>query len=454
MRKGHCPEVARSIFHNDQRLEAVPIQSSRHGQNKQSPRSINDFGQILARLNDIDSLARQSGAFRRAREIKSPQILLRLILFYVCQAPTSIRLVAEMAAVHLGIFVSDQAIRMRFLKSRDFIKAVVLDKLNEFPLEPESSPGLEIRLGDATHVCAPGAKGTQHRLHVSYDPHKARFTSIQLTDEKEGECASRMPLNEGILWLGDRAYGHAKDLISIRARGAHALVRFHPQSTHLADVDDDSYLSPERIERMLRKQPMLDMRVVIKEKGSNPTPARAVAVPLPDEKAARARQQVIASAKKKGKQPSKVTLKLAGYAFLLTTLKKHQVSAKRLVRWYGLRWQIELLFKRWKSIFDLDEVNKASQALRELQIWARLLMVVLCQDMRLLLTSTSEWRIMQVLQIDLVLAIYSGSTLDERLQRRTLPESHCEERPRKRKRQRQLLADAEPKLASLSRGYA
>lgn len=62
--------------------------------------------------------------------------------------------------------------------------------------------------------------------------------------------------------------------------------------------------------------------------------------------------------KKKGNALSRQTLEQKKYHILLTNLPQESFGAQEVYDLYSLRWQVELLFKGWKSLFEIDRVKK------------------------------------------------------------------------------------------------
>ena len=58
------------------------------------------------------------------------------------------------------------------------------------------------------------------------------------------------------------------------------------------------------------------------------------------------------------------------YRFLVTNLPRNRYSARALGQVYRLRWQIELLFKEWKSYANLHAFNTRNRGIAEGLIWA------------------------------------------------------------------------------------
>lgn len=60
------------------------------------------------------------------------------------------------------------------------------------------------------------------------------------------------------------------------------------------------------------------------------------------------------------------------FTILVTNVRRRMLSARQVAHVYRLRWQIELLFKEWKSYANLHEFSSANPALVEGLIWASL----------------------------------------------------------------------------------
>lgn len=77
---------------------------------------------------------------------------------------------------------------------------------------------------------------------------------------------------------------------------------------------------------------------------------------LPKEQAAEARRRCRRNAKK-GTTPKRQTLYLAGWVLVLSSLPPEVLETETVGALYRLRWQVELVLKRWKSLLDLGELR-------------------------------------------------------------------------------------------------
>jgi len=405
-----------------------------------NPRNDEDWQRLLAMLPArLDALARESKAIVRHRRISSASMLLRLVLIYVTCC-FSLRDAASWAARALGVMLTDDALGYRFAHATPFVQGIaekmLADKLHEKP-----AAGVSLRILDATMLSEPGSEGTDWRVHVTYDPALPGAVGIEVTDAHGGEHVRHAATTARDLLMADMGLGHASDLREAREQHVHAMLRAHLQS--LA-VDD---LQGRRMEpnRLLRASDAghLDRDVLLPERDHEPTPARLVVAPLPPEQAGRARQRLRKAASKRGRPVSTLTLRLAGYFCCITTLTTQEASAAALLTWYRVRWQVELLFKRYRGLLHLGELTKAKPALATLQIWGRLLVAILVEQMAAATRSAqsigtkapavSLWRLDRIHQLDVVLAVYGGAPLVDRLALAEATAERLRERPRRKR---------------------
>jgi IS4 transposase len=123
----------------------------------------------------------------------------------------------------------------------------------------------------------------------------------------------------------------------------------------------------------------LDMKVrVHKPRGKfPPLPMRLVLIPKPPDAAARARASAQKAGRKDQRRTNPLTLEAADHLILLTSLPAETFSIERLAALYRLRWQIELAFKRMKSLLRIDRLPAKDDALASAWLHAHLLFALL-----------------------------------------------------------------------------
>ncbi|EHD3450094.1 transposase, partial [Escherichia coli O152] len=108
--------------------------------------------------------------------------------------------------------------------------------------------------------------------------------------------------------------------------------------------------------------------------------ARLIAVSLPPEKALISKTRLLSENRRKGRVVQAETLEAAGHVLLLTSLSEDEYSAEQVADCYRLRWQIELAFKRLKSLLHLDALRAKEPELAKAWIFANLLAAFLIDD--------------------------------------------------------------------------
>jgi DDE family transposase len=108
-------------------------------------------------------------------------------------------------------------------------------------------------------------------------------------------------------------------------------------------------------------------------------PGRLIAVKLGRQAARCARSRVRRKAQRKQKRLSKAALFLAGYVFVWTTIPSDVMNSAQVLEVYRARWQIELAFKRMKSIMGLGQLPKLSEASARAWIHGKLFVALLIE---------------------------------------------------------------------------
>jgi len=106
---------------------------------------------------------------------------------------------------------------------------------------------------------------------------------------------------------------------------------------------------------------------------------RLVAWKKPEEETRKAQERIRTSSLSKQKRTRPATLEIAGYVFLLTSLM--EIEASTILALYRMRWQIELAFKRMKSLLQLGELKKKDPASARAWLQGKLLISCLIEKM-------------------------------------------------------------------------
>ena len=81
-----------------------------------------------------------------------------------------------------------------------------------------------------------------------------------------------------------------------------------------------------------------------------------------------------------GKTPQKSTLELQRYIIFITNIPKEMIASQHIGTIYRLRWSIELVFKRWKSILKIDRITGTNGNRTLCFIYAKLIAILLISN--------------------------------------------------------------------------
>ena len=320
-------------------------------------------------------MARECKALVRAKKVKTPEHLLRVVLLY-CGLDKSLRTVAGTFTV-LYEPITDQSVAERLRACGPWVKALLRRLLPLVPVTvlPEGKRFLVI---DASTVQAPGATGTDHRLHLCMDLVSLEFVEVLVTDVHSGETLKHFALGPGDVVVADRGYAHPQGLSAAVQQGAELIVRLNPFSVVLTTPTGQ----PLALGAALKRQPAETIRtlpvVIGSACGQHEVRGWVQAYRLSAEQANRARQKC--RQRHKTGQPQAETLFLAGWVLVFTTLAPAVLSAPTILAVYRCRWQVEIAIKRWKSVLDVDALRaKAGSPLAQVWLHGKLLYALLLE---------------------------------------------------------------------------
>lgn len=327
------------------------------------------FERFLQELpEDYWELAIEFKAFSRARKIKSPAQLLQGVLCY-CGIDQVLREVAGNLTL-LEERISDTAIHKRLKACLPWVKAM-LERLMGTAAEPLINGHLRFVVVDGSTVQGPGAEQTWYRLHIAVDLVKLQLIHVEVTDKHQGEQLGYYPLQEGDVVVVDRGYNQAKGLIEQADRGVSVVLRYNPHSLNVYDAAGEKIDLYERLRATTQTSHCIPVRV---REGGAYIEGYVHACRLPPAQAAEARRRVRANAKKKGRRVQQRTVVLAEWVLIFTTLPPELLPTATVAALYRVRWQVELVIKRLKSLLDIDRLRaREHSALAELYLHGKLL---------------------------------------------------------------------------------
>jgi hypothetical protein len=294
------------------------------------------------------------GALRRARGFANAAVLLRTLLVHLAGG-CSLKETATNAQQAGWCDVSPVALFKRLRAAEQWLRWMA-NELWQRTSPPPLPHGYRVRGVDATTVGRPGCRGTDWRVHFSVNLANLQCDFLQVTDAHGGETFRRIPVAHGDLLLGDRCYGTPPGIAHVANAGGHVLVRVNHKALPLFDIDG----RPFRLVEELGLLRVAEVRqwVAVVHSDSRECQGRLVAVKRDRWATAWEQQALCKRASKKHKKPSQTALFLAGYFFAWTDVPAQTLDMETVLAWYRCRWQVELCFKRMKSILGLGDLPK------------------------------------------------------------------------------------------------
>jgi len=388
---------------------------------------------------DYQAMAYEFKAFCRSRKVQSVYELLQLVMLY-CGLDFSLRTTAGQFSSANG-YLSDTAVRKRLAACVPWVKAILTKVFNLGQVV--TSGHLRFIVIDASTIQVPGADGTSYRLHIAIDLVKLELLEVKVTDEKQGEGLCHYTLKNGDVVVIDRGYNQPKNLVPFIDQGGDIVLRYNPHGMNLYSQNDEMVKIAWATE--LKKFDGSGVIPVYLCHGDKRIASVVHAIPLPQDKADEARRRTRKQAKKKGYTPSADTLYLSGWMLILTTLPVDILDTETVAALYRVRWQVELVIKRLKSLLDIDRLRAPKgSVLSELYLHGKLLYAAVTEKIayrRLNLfpagmipeRTHTPWRILHLLASE-VKSLIIASMPAQAKYKADFIKAICE-RPRKRKLQ-------------------
>lgn len=321
---------------------------------------------------EADRLAYQTGLVQRHSKLTGPLILLILVAGFIQHPAASYNLLAQVAADH-GIAVTRQAVQARltaaavtFFQTLLQRSLALLQQRVPVPI-PLLTQFRAVYLLDSTHVALPaglaaaypgtGGDGPQAGIkwQVLWEILAGNLRAVFAHAAKQSDqcAATALPaLEAGSLLLCDLGYVALRLLADLIAHDVYFICRWNSRFAAYTPQG-----RPFDLRSYLARCPAdhVDLALWVGEQAQ--LPVRLVASRVPPPVREQRRRRAHATEKKKGFQYSQAYWLLLDWNIYLTNVGAAQLTGEQVRQVYGARWQIELLFKLWKSAGELDNVR-------------------------------------------------------------------------------------------------
>lgn len=323
------------------------------------------------------------GAITRLRAIRSPEELLRLIFAYAWN-DWSLRTTAAWAR-RIGLAdISDVAVLKRLRHASAWLGFILDQWFRSQGIGTTLKSRFRLVLTDGSTIQRPGSKETTWRLHAQWNLGTGQWEHVELTDAHGAESLTRLRLHPDDVVLADRNYAKPTALAWIVAQKAHVIVRFGWNALRFQTLNGEPWSVLEAVRQLPDAAPGEWWVQIAGTKDRPALKVRIVAMRKSAPAAEKARRKARQAARDHGSTVAQETLEAAGYVLILTTLTESAADAAEILELYRLRWQIEIAFKRLKSLLHIDELRAFDPDLAQSYLLAKLLGAVMVDAIRTL----------------------------------------------------------------------
>lgn len=342
----------------------------------------------------MDVLARETGCVKRERKFSGSTLLSTLVLT-VSRNPKPKPRDYQSTAAQLGVDVTENAVAQRFTPELVKFLEAALKRVLRHVLITDAPPiellgrFTQVAIGDSTTVPLPDEYAEQFpgcggshgggkaalKIQVLWDLRHGRL-QILLEPGRASDAKSpitELPLPAGSLSIFDLGYFSLERFARVEQAEGYWLSRLQHGTTVY-----DAAGNPVVLQKFLAKNAKRGIVDVSVQLGEKRLSCRLLAVRVAPEIAARRRQKIWDKARDHGRTPSQEYLQLQEWTIFVTNCPPSLLSWKEVVVLYRARWQIERLFKLWKSYNHLADRDAQATAAKQLaEVYAKLVAVII-----------------------------------------------------------------------------
>jgi hypothetical protein len=331
--------------------------------------------------------AKQLGAVRRLRGIDSVESLLRILLVHLADG-CSLKETA-LRVFHAGLgTISSVGIFKRLRAAGCWLAWMAAALWGE---KRPVAAGRHCVAVDATTICEHGETGSVYRVHWCVNLANLQCEFLELTDVHGGEKFARFPVAEGDLIMGDRGYSNANGVDYVRRNGGHVLMRANPMSLPMYGQRGGEKLNVLAELNGMKIGEVRELQAWVKGHEGRWHRGRLVVVKRSLAATRREIRRRRKATKSRDRKLGKCARKLASYLMVWTSLSAKEMGPQQVLRAYRLRWQLELVFKRAKSIMGLGQLPKYSDASSRAWLNGKLLVAMLVEKLWQYAEHFSPW---------------------------------------------------------------
>lgn len=356
---------------------------------------MNEDWQVLLTIfpeNWLD-LAVECKVAKSLRKDKDVENYIRTLLLHI-GCGHSLRETAARAKAAGLADISDVALPGRLRKAGEWLRKPCVSLMESRGVDLEDKGGLQMRLFDATNVKEPGKTGSLWRIHYSLRVPSLTCDFFKITASKgsgTGESFFQYPIRKNDCIIADRGYSSPAGIHRAVGRGAFVTVRVNTGKLPLMDSGKESFDLLGRLRSIECAGTTKSWDALLPRKDGAIIRGRLCAVKKSNEAIKAAHDKLKRKSQKNQTKTRPETFEYAKYVILFTTFPENNFSAEDVLDWYRIRWQIEITFKRFKSIAGHGHLPKQSDESSKAWLYGKLFVALLTENLVHCANSVSPW---------------------------------------------------------------
>ena len=254
----------------------------------------------------------------------------------------------------------------------------VMDHFNMIRIADSTSFQIPAHLYDAYQGSGGNGSASAIKLYYEYDLKSGRLINLvdcsgKMNDTRFLDIAGGRHIEPGDLFIKDMGFYRFNYLEQIAERGAYFISRFRTGTSIYVEEHGD--LKKVAFHDLINEQ--LDQQQLEVYLGEAKLAVRLIVERLPPQAYEQRKRNANKTAKRKGKKITEQKKKLMAYNIFITNIPEQIVPAQKIWKIYSSRWQIEIMFKVWKSIYQIDKIGKMSLHRYQCMLYGSLIAIIL-----------------------------------------------------------------------------
>ncbi|GHU58686.1 IS4 family transposase [Spirochaetia bacterium] len=343
---------------------------------------IDNFESLMAFMPEgWEAKAKELGALQRARNVKTAEELLKLILLYLTEgksfAGTSalLRMGGDIELNKIGVYkrVRSSAEWLKWLCEHFYRHNGLLAE------KPQWLKGKQVCLVDSSEDVICGSRKSYFRLHYCLDLFTLGMRELKVTDIKTGEALTNFAnLGKNDIVIGDRGYGTMPGIRYLKEQGSGFVLRLRARAFTVYNRQGRKISLLGRLKGLKAGESRSFEVRYLHEGEYVPLRICAMRKDRDSERAGFKRLKKENQHKRHGAEVSELRSAYNRYIIVATSLAE-KASASQVLELYRMRWQIELVFKRLKSLFRYNEIPVKLDQTAYAWFYGKLLLAALCE---------------------------------------------------------------------------